>query len=105
MKLFFRVRSSVVGDPDREFDVPFLELERYPHLYVVLDPVPSPVFRKPVIRPGVIQPADEPRVALGKRATASEQRVALGTASKKSAPAKRRRASKPGEKATAPDGA
>lgn len=78
MGWWFRVRSARVGDPDREFDVPAVEVHRNPHLYVVLDPIASPVFRKPVIRPGVIR--------------------------RKPAAAKKRRAKKPGEELTAPMG-
>lgn len=53
--MFIRVRSAQPGDPDRDFDVPVVELNRNPSLYVVVDPEPSPVFRAPVIRPGVIR--------------------------------------------------
>lgn len=54
--MFLRVRSAHPGDPLHEFDVHADELERNPHLYTVVDPVPVPRPRSPIFRDGLVPP-------------------------------------------------
>lgn len=46
MSMFVRVRGATPGDPSHEFDVTEARLNRSPHLFTIVDPVPVRVARR-----------------------------------------------------------